>query len=265
MPRSQRDRARGFVFYPDDYLNDPAVRRMGVLGRGAYGGALLPALWNQPEPGVVEDDDELLANLAMCTPAEWAEVRDRVARAFDLESRPGFWIQKRMREQHAAHQLEYKRRKRSGMAAGKASALKRLGTIGSLFVDQSSTELGTRNKELETKATEESKEKHSAADAAWRGIFSKLWASYPHWQNRSRRALAEKAWMKLKPRPEIGAVRSGLKVAKESEDWVREGGRFVPGLQVWINQRGWEASSGDQATAGGDPYAGTGIGKELNE
>lgn len=117
MPRIARDRARAFLFYPADYLNDPAVLRMGVLGRGAYGGALLPALWDQPEPGVVEDDDSLLALLAKCTPSEWRQVRDKVSLAFDTTSRPGFWIQRRMVAERIAQDRWFRAKSRLGKAA----------------------------------------------------------------------------------------------------------------------------------------------------
>lgn len=155
MPRARRDRAKGYVFYPDDYLNDPAVRRMGVMARGAYGGALLPALWAMPDPGVVEDDDALLASLAMCTAEEWAQVRDRVARAFDTTTRPGYWIQKRMVQQYAERQREYEAKRRAGRVGYKSRSPKEKATTGVPAVKQRCTrpqadldtneERGTRN------------------------------------------------------------------------------------------------------------------------
>jgi uncharacterized protein YdaU (DUF1376 family) len=120
MPRLKIDRGRGFLFYPDDYLSDPAVLKMTLLGRGAYGGALLYNLWLQPEPGVVEDNDRLLAALALCSPEDWAQVKQEVAAAFDVTTRPGFWIQKRMVAEHQAQCRWIKAKSKAGKASAKA-------------------------------------------------------------------------------------------------------------------------------------------------
>lgn len=101
MPKRERDRGDGFVFKPRDYLNDPAVLRMTTQERGAYT-TLLFHLWGLPEPGVVEDNDSVLAKLSWTTPDEWREVREAVCQAFDKSSRPGFWVQKRLVAEHAA-------------------------------------------------------------------------------------------------------------------------------------------------------------------
>jgi hypothetical protein len=56
--------------------------------------ALFCQLWEQPEPGVVPDDDRLLASLARMAPETWTLARPQIARAFDTTSSPGFWLQK---------------------------------------------------------------------------------------------------------------------------------------------------------------------------
>jgi len=86
---------RSIEFDPKDYLSDPAVRAMSLEERGAYT-TLLFQIWHQKEPGVVKDEDRSMAFLAWATPEEWARVKPAVMRAFDTESRPGWWVQKRM-------------------------------------------------------------------------------------------------------------------------------------------------------------------------
>ena len=38
----------------------------------------------------------------------------------------------------------------------------------------------------------------------------------------------------------LGAILAAVKVHKRTEQWQREGGRFVPMAATWINQRRWE-------------------------
>lgn len=110
---------------PSAYLNDPAVLNMGTLARGAYS-TLLLALWDLPEPGVVPGTDEALRALSRTTPEEWAQVRDSVGLAFDTESRPGFWVQKRMLDTHTRQDRFIRLQKARGRAGGKNNARNKL-------------------------------------------------------------------------------------------------------------------------------------------
>ena len=42
---------------------------------------------------------------------------------------------------------------------------------------------------------------------------------------------------------------AGLRAAKASEEWRKDGGQFVPAPLVWLNQRRWEAFTEVQAQA----------------
>jgi len=120
VSRAPRDRAAGYVVYPDDSFNDPLYRALGALGRGIFD-ALEKALWKTPEIGVVQGDDELLASLGLCSAEEWITARARVARMFDTTSRPGFWIHTKHVEHHRALQTAYQRGQEQRKAAAKAS------------------------------------------------------------------------------------------------------------------------------------------------
>lgn len=116
MSSSRRPRRHDFFFSPRDYLNDPVVLEMTTMERGAYS-TLLFALWDQPEPGVCQDSERTLRALSRTTPEEWAEVRPQVAKAFDLEARPGSWVQKRMVAEHSRQDRYHSSRSRIGKAA----------------------------------------------------------------------------------------------------------------------------------------------------
>lgn len=111
-----RDRAPSFQFYPRDFVSDPAVMAMGLAAVGAYI-RLLCAAWVQDEPGVLPADDRVLARLAQATPAEWRRVREEVAQAFDTESRPGLWVQRRMVAVRAEQVARFTRASAAGLTA----------------------------------------------------------------------------------------------------------------------------------------------------
>ena len=84
--------------------------------------------------------------------------------------------------------------------------------------------------------------------------FDHFWSAYPR---RRHKGAAMKAWKALKP--DVGLVAvilQALQDAVASDDWRREGGRFIPYPATWLNARGWEDEHGIDvvplpATAGG--------------
>lgn len=66
--------------------------------------------------------------------------------------------------------------------------------------------------------------------------FRLFWEQYPRKQAKSS---AVKAWRKLDP-GEYENVMKGLEAHKTSDQWQREGGRFIPHPATFINQRRWE-------------------------
>lgn len=118
---SRMTRAASFLFEPQAFKNDHAVRVMDPASIGGYV-MLLCELWEQPEPGVVPDDDRLLASLARMAPETWTLARPQIARAFDTTSRPGFWIQKRMVTTHAEQTAWFAAQSEHGRKGGEASA-----------------------------------------------------------------------------------------------------------------------------------------------
>ena len=51
----------------------------------------------------------------------------------------------------------------------------------------------------------------------------------------------DKAWEKAKPDAELfEKIMQAVATAKTSEQWLREGGRFIPNPSTWINQGRWD-------------------------
>ncbi|MBI4063485.1 MAG: hypothetical protein HY401_04200 [Elusimicrobia bacterium] len=82
--------------------------------------------------------------------------------------------------------------------------------------------------------------------------FDVFWQAYPRHVGKQS---AIKAWGKLKPAPEpLKKILEALERQKQSEQWQREGGRFIPHPATWINGKRWEDEI-SQTPAGGK-YAG---------
>ena len=67
---------------------------------------------------------------------------------------------------------------------------------------------------------------------------------YPRKQDRER---AKVAFGKISAR-DIPAVMSGLSRAKCSDQWTRDGGRYIPFAAKWLNGRQWEDEPTTSAT-----------------
>jgi hypothetical protein len=68
--------------------------------------------------------------------------------------------------------------------------------------------------------------------------FTRFYDVYPKQKNRTG---AMKEWNKLKPSPElVEVIMTAIDVASASDDWKREGGRYIPHPSKWLNGKRWE-------------------------
>lgn len=90
-----------------------------------------------------------------------------------------------------------------------------------------------KEKEGENKIEIENKKKSYDADG-----FAAFWAAYP---KKAGKADALKAWNKLAPdvvlQEQMGKA---LEVQKQSQQWRKDGGQYVPMPATWLNGRRWE-------------------------
>jgi len=100
---------------------------------------------------------------------------------------------------------------------------------------------------LTTKPLTTNKDKTpSATDVAGRvqeytKSFLAFWDMYP---NRKNKGAAFKSFKKIN-QSEYPAIKSGLESAKQSDQWIKNNGEFIPHPASWLNARGWEDESGD--------------------
>lgn len=68
--------------------------------------------------------------------------------------------------------------------------------------------------------------------------FDEFWKAYP---KKVAKTQALKAWSKLKPNEELlNVILSALKREKQSFQWRKDNGQFIPYPATWLNGRRWE-------------------------
>lgn len=70
------------------------------------------------------------------------------------------------------------------------------------------------------------------------GDFLRFWQEYPRKMGREN---ARRAWEKLAPDQHLtGVILSAVERDKDTDQWQRENGRYIPYPATWLNQRRWE-------------------------
>jgi len=68
--------------------------------------------------------------------------------------------------------------------------------------------------------------------------FGLFWSRYPKKRNRLD---AYRAWAKIKPDGRLlNKILAGLESAIQSDEWGKEGGRFIPYAAKWLRGEGWK-------------------------
>ena len=74
-------------------------------------------------------------------------------------------------------------------------------------------------------------------------MFDEFWKEYP---NKKAKAKAVQSFMKINPDQELfKEIMAGLEKAKQSSQWKKDGGQFIPHPTTWLNQERWN----DEITA----------------
>ena len=77
-----------------------------------------------------------------------------------------------------------------------------------------------------------------------------FWTAYP---KKVGKAAALKSWKKIKPTAELfDRILTAVEAAKNSQQWQKDGGQFIPHPATWLNQGRWDdelTPSGTVATS----------------
>lgn len=94
------------------------------------------------------------------------------------------------------------------------------------------------NHTVHDRTVPDSTEPTSEAQTLQERRFTEFWQAYP---KKVGKASCLKAWKKLKPTTELfDHIMTSLGSQKHSEQWQREGGRFIPNPLTWLNQGRWD-------------------------
>jgi predicted phage replisome organizer len=94
----------------------------------------------------------------------------------------------------------------------------------------------------DNKEKDEEKDKQRTNNNEQEQAFIAFWKSYP---KKKSKGTAEKAWAKINPSLH-DTIMASLEKHKQSADWLKEGGQFIPYPATWLNAKGWEDEIDDK-------------------
>ena len=77
--------------------------------------------------------------------------------------------------------------------------------------------------------------------------FPEFWKNWPQHPRKVARPQCLKKWQALGCDALSGQVLDALDAAKQSKEWAKDGGEFIPAPLVWLNQARWEAPTKTEA------------------
>ena len=86
---------------------------------------------------------------------------------------------------------------------------------------------------------------HNITEQIYMDDFDMFWMTYP---KKVGKEAARKAWLKVNPN--LTVVLQALSWQKESSQWFKNNGQFIPNPSTWINQHRWE----DEQLKEGSPF-----------
>ena len=91
------------------------------------------------------------------------------------------------------------------------------------------------SEEEEEEETESKSEAKSNPNTSRASAFDVFWEAYP---KKTGKEAARKSFARAKA--DIGTMLSALEVQKQSEQWTKNNGQFIPNPTTWLNQGRWE-------------------------
>lgn len=236
------NRAPAFQFYAKDWLSSKKVSTMTLEEEGGYI-HLLAHCWDSPDCTLPDDDAEL---------AQLSRMGERWLNGGSTKLRACFVLHpKKSGRLFNARLLEERKKqnawRKKSQAGGKRSAESRAlrsqaaGRVvegclkGGARVVQPKANSSSSSSILKNKNTPASRSE--GLNGSQRS-FELFWGQYPRKRNKGA---AEKAWAKLQPDDVLlGTMLSKIDQAKQTTDWQREKGQFIPYPATWLTAKGWE-------------------------
>jgi len=196
-------------------------------------GAYLRLLLYEWVNGPIPNDIKILRSASETSPKRFPKVLKHLKMKF-LISPEGRWYNPRL-EQTRKEQEEYRKSQQdSGRRGAEIRWKGKEKGGGHDNGDPISDPNGVANGEtmaLQSSSSSSSKKNTYTPD------FEAFWKEYP---KKAEKADAFKAWKRAESRPDIQTLLKILAAHKNSFDWKKDNGKYVPYPARWINRKRWE-------------------------
>lgn len=237
-----------FPFFPSDWKADDALRMCSPGARALWLEMLCVMHGAEPRGHLLVNGKPVSnAQMAMLSALPLADVNAWMteledAAVFSRDPSGALFSRKMVRDSKKSQEQADKAAKRwggnaDGNASGNASGIaeSHAETMPQIPIPYPHPELKERDKES-----------LSTRDAD----FQRFWAAYP---KKTAKPKAAKAFAQAMKRTDIRAMLAGLDRAKASDQWRRDGGKYIPHPASWLNQDRWADDDGESPALPFDP------------
>jgi uncharacterized protein YdaU (DUF1376 family) len=208
---------------------------MSLDAQGAYV-KLLCFMWaDSDDQCSIIDSNDLLARAIGTTVEHWIDLRAEIQCASDpvLEKKSGRLVSVRLKHE-ALKQRKYRKLQSE---KGEKSAQQRLNR-GSTTVQPLYQPKGNSSSSSSVLNNKDTSNNVGVCLNGDREGFDIFWKAFPKKRNKGH---AEKSWAKLRPDDLLlGLMLAKIEQGKETPEWKKEHGRFIPYPASWLNAKAWE-------------------------
>lgn len=217
-----------FQFYPSDWLRDTALRSCSVGARGLWIDMICFMHEGTPYGHLKVGNKVILpVNLASMVGATLEDVEgwlDELHQANVFDVVDGVFVSRRM-----IRDEEVRQKRSEGGKLGGNPALK-VGRKVNHAVKQNPTPSSSSSSSY-------SSNKNTSSPDGSEELFAKFWQAYP---KKVGKDSARKAFDKRKPDEQmVSEMVRALEIQKQTEQWTKNNGEFVPHPATWLNAGRW--------------------------
>lgn len=106
------------------------------------------------------------------------------------------------------------------------------------FKEETNTETTTENTTEKKKGGSEQHKAEKQND--YPESFEKFWKAYPVCKRKTKKSESFKTFKKYESDFNLDLLLTILEKLKNSKDWIKDDGDYIPAPQAWLNQRQWE-------------------------
>lgn len=228
-------------FYPADWLLDTLTLRAEARGIWID---ILSFMWRaEPRTGVMESTVEGWCKRLRCTDAQFRLVVEE----FELEricdvlrdtckDIVRFTSRRMVRDE----KLRGNNKLYVGKHRSKIACKTDVRPMKGACKGENQSHISESSSSSKSEVIKEKKEKtlaHSSQAVCVVDPFDQFWAAYPR---KVAKEAARRVWGKLKYRPPVIRMTEAIARAKETEQWKKDGGQFIPYPATWLNRGSWD-------------------------